>query len=203
MVLFFCVLAEFVVLYRMDMYIFGMQKLQSLWRNIFIRIDCIDIFEWKKRNNTGLCEFRSLCEYNDALGILCHAADCFSPHEVISHEAVFVEPVRTDENLVDIEILHAFLDHWSNHDLRFVLVFTAEQNDMGIGLLADKSGDEGRVRNDRDIAPIGSELFGQQCAAGAGFNHDRLAVVHGFSCMQGNFAFDFIVKGKMIADVVA
>ena len=150
-----------------------------------------------------MLEFGGFRQDDILLCVFRHGARCFGAHEIVGHETGLIPSVNANEEFIDVEVSDAGLNHGSDHDLRLVLVFSAEQNDMCIWLLADISCDKGRIGDDRDIAPVAGQLFGQKRAAAAGFNHHGFPVMDGFGCPVGDPPLPVIIKRKMIANIVA
>ena len=179
------------------------EQRERLAVGVAIGVDGTDAFEGQQGDDTCRLEFAGLGQDDDLIGAVGHGAGRFGTHDVVGHEAVLIEPVCANEEFVDRKIPDTGLDHRADHDLRLMLIFAAQKDDMGIGLFADIVGDESRVGDDGDITAVGGQLFGKQCAAAAGLDHDRLAVVDALSGPLGNLAFALIVEGEMVGDVIA
>ena len=170
------------------------EELDEAVVDVLVCVERLDFREREGDDDAGLFERRGFCQHDDLRCLFGERMDGLGAHEVVGHEAALREAVGTHENLVDAEVGSAFLHHRPDQHLRFVLVFSSEEEDMRVWLLVDEGREKGGVRDDGHVPAVRRELFGEQRAAGARINQDGFAVVDGLSRPQSDAVLSLVIK---------
>ena len=135
--------------------------------------------------------------------LLSHITYRFTTHIIISRKTwIRCESIGTDKQLIYIKRLHASSRHRSNHDLRALLVFASQQNDLQSSLLTYIISNKSGIGDHGHILFCFCDFQRDQCTARTGFNHKRLPILNIRHRQTGNSLLDFIMIDEPVCQII-